>query len=212
MSRLLIVGAGGFGREVLAWARDAFTGDPDRVIGGFLDDNPKALDGFLCDLSVLGSPLDFPLSEEDQLICAIGSPAMRLDLCSVLRDRGARFATLIHPTAVVGTHCEVGEGSILCPGAVLTTNVRLGRLVILNVHATVGHDSILEDGCTLSAHADVTGCCRLGRGVLLGSHAVTLPGARVGDFATVGAGSVVLKIVEERTTVMGVPARKVAGF
>ena len=212
MKRLLIVGAGGFGREVLAWALDLPACGQEWQIGGFLDANPAALQGYPCGLPVLGDPMNFAPSEDDFLVCAIGDPAQRLRLCRHLKERGGHFLTLIHPTAVIGPACRIGEGCVLCPGAVVTTNVTVGEFTTLNVGVCVGHDAVVGPGCNLNPHSDLGGHSKLGEGVHLGTHADILPGATVGEYARVGAGSVVLRKVDPHTTVLGVPARKVSGF
>jgi sugar O-acyltransferase (sialic acid O-acetyltransferase NeuD family) len=212
LKRLLIVGAGGFGREVLGWARQIPQNQRDWDIAGFLDANPRALEGYPSDVSILGDPAHHAPSRDDRFLCAVGDPRTRMRVVEDLEARGGRFLTLIHPSVVVGPHCHIGEGCILCPGVVLTTNVTLGRLVILNVHSSVGHDAVVGDGCTLSGHCDVTGQAVLGRCVFMGSHATILPRARVGDHAVVGAGSVVLVKAPPRATVMGVPAKLLPGF
>lgn len=210
MNRLFIVGAGGFGRETLAWALAVPPHARDWEVAGFLDANPRALDGLGCAYSVLGDPATFSPAESDRFVCAIGDPPTKLRVVANLESRGARFESVIHPTAVIGAQCEVGAGCILCPGVVLSHRVVLGKHVIVNLHATVGHDAVIGDGCTLSCHADVTGGAVLGRGVLLGSHATVLPNVKVGDFAVVGAGSVAVAKVPSRATVFGVPAREMA--
>jgi len=212
MKRLLIVGAGGFGREVLAWASDLPACGQEWQIRGFLDLNPLALEGYPCDLPILGNPANFPPSADDLLVCAIGDPEQRLRLCRQLKERGGQFLTLIHPTAVIGPACRIGEGCVLCPGVVVTTNVTLGDFTILNVGVCVGHDAVVGPGCILNPHSDLGGHSKLGEGVFLGTHADILPSATVGDYATVGAGSVVLRKVEPHTTVVGVPARRITGF
>lgn len=204
--RLLIIGAGAFGREVLGWALHA---EPtsDWTIGGFLNSDPHSLDGFGFDQEIFGDPDNYLPTADDVFVCAIGDPTAKLRICRGIQERGGQFISLVHPTAVIGPNCELGEGAILCPYAVLTTNVTVGRFVTLNVSSSLGHDVVVGDGCTLSPHSDLTGRVQLGEGVLLGSHAVVLPGGQVGDFATVGAGSVVLRKVRPHTTVMGVPAK-----
>ncbi|MDA8139139.1 MAG: acetyltransferase [Desulfobacteraceae bacterium] len=212
MNRLIIVGAGGFGREVLNWALHAEAGQQDWRVAGFLDGNPRALEGYDYPFAILGDPKTHRPDAGECFLCAIGEPRIKLAVCQALEQAGARFVSLVHPSAVVGRTVVLGPGCIICPGAVVTADVRLGRHVAVNACASIGHDVVIGDGCTLSGHADVTGFAMLGQGVFLGSHAVILPKAKVGDFAIVGAGSVVLRSVKPGATVMGVPAIQVAGF
>jgi len=209
MNRLLIIGAGGFGREVYAWAGQISRDERDWEVGGFLDANPCALEGFQRPVSVLADPATYVPQAADRFVCAIGDPKTRLALCRGLRERGGRFVTLRHPSVIVGTNCRIGDGCVLCPGAVLTSDVTLGDFVVVNVHACVAHDVVVGDGSILSPHSDVNGFGKLGEGVFLGSHAVVLPGAKVGDYGVVGAGSVVLKRVASHATVVGVPAKQI---
>lgn len=212
MKRLLIVGAGGFGREVLSWVQDIPNQNREWEIGGFLNSIPTALDAYHCGYKIIGDPSTYNPLENDLFVCAIGSPHDRLRVVRNLKERGACFITLIHPTAVVGSRCTIGEGCIFCPGTIITVDVTIGNFVILNAHASVGHDAFIGDGCTISGHCDITGFARLGEGVFLGTHAAILPGAKIGDYAIIGAGSVVLSKVLSGVTVMGVPATKISGF
>ncbi len=207
MKRLFIVGAGGFGREVLAWASAIAPMQQDWEISGFLDSNPAALAGMRPDVQILGDPLDYQFGDADRFVCAIGDPDTRMRLCLQLQERGATFVNLIHPTAIVGPGCLLGRGVILCPYSVLSCDVSVGDYVAFNVHSGAGHDAVIGDGCTISAHCDITGHVRLGRRVFVGSHASILPGVTVGDHSVIGAGSVVLRDVKVGSTVMGVPAR-----
>lgn len=206
MKKLLIVSAGAFGREVLDWALAVPPSKRDWEVKGFLDDRPNILAGKNSPFPIVGRAETYHFAEEDRVVCAIGEPRVKLEYCRRLKARGARFISLIHPTAIIGSNCRVGEGCILCPLTVVTNNVTLGDFVTLNLAATAGHDATIGSGCTLSPHADTTGWTVLGEGVFLGSHAVVLPRAKVGDYAVVGAGSVVLKKAAAGATVFGVPA------
>jgi sugar O-acyltransferase (sialic acid O-acetyltransferase NeuD family) len=207
--RLLIVGAGGFGREVLCWARDVESTQSEWKIGGFLDANPAALDGFNVPFRILGDPAEFAPVQTDRYICAIGDPATKQRVITALLGRSARFSTLIHPSVTMGADCRIGVGCILCPSVVLTTNVTLGRFSTLNAASTVGHDAVVGDWCTLSGHVDITGKVILGEAAFVGSHACVLPGLRVGDRAVVGAGTVVTRNVRAGCTAFGVPAKHI---
>jgi len=209
VKRLVIVGAGGFGREVLCWARDVEPTQSEWKIGGFLDANPAVLGGYGVSGEILGDPAEFSPTEADCCICAIGNPATKRRVVSSLLERGAKFVTLIHPSVIIGANCRIGEGCIVCPGVVLTTNVTLGRFVTLNLGTTLGHDARAGDWCSLMVRADVAGKATLGEGVFAGSHSFILPGLRIGDNAVVGAGSVVTRNAPAGSTMFGVPAKQI---
>jgi sugar O-acyltransferase (sialic acid O-acetyltransferase NeuD family) len=210
--RLLIIGAGGMGREVLTWARDIEKAGADWSVGGFIDGNSSALKLYDIKLPILGAPETYEPSADDVFTCAIGDPRTRLRVSSSFQARGAKFVNLIHPSAVIGSRVQRGCGLIACPFVCVTCDVQLGDFVFLNVSATIGHDAVLEDGCTLSGHSDVTGHAHLGRGVFMGSHSCVHPGVEVGDFATIGAGTAVMRTVPTGATVLGVPAKKLPDF
>lgn len=212
-ARLLVVGGGGFGREMLWTAGDIPAEQRDWELGGVLDDD---VDGTRAQLArsgfgapVVGSVADYAPRDGDRLVCAIGAPRTKLEVCEMLRARGARFADVVHPTALVHPSARTGAGLIVRHHAGVSVNCAVGDFVTINSSAGLGHDAVVEDGCTLSAHCDVMGHAHLERGVLLGSHAAVLPRARVGAFATVGAGTVVLRRVRPDVTVFGVPAKEI---
>lgn len=210
MKRLIIVGAGGFAREVFWTALDSSSSQSDWSLYGFLSDYPDDLDAYDYPISIIGAIRDYVPTDEDLFVMAIAEPVDKLRIAKELEGRGANFITLIHPTAIVRKNSKVGRGCVICPGAMVSCDVSLGNFVTFNAVADVGHDAHIGDGCTLSSYTEVMGHAELGKGVFLGSHASILPKAKVGDFATVGAGSVVLKSVKPRTTVFGVPAKVIS--
>jgi len=209
MNRLIIMGAGGFGREVYCWLKQSADWNVKWQFAGFLDDKLSSLEGFGIVPGVLGKIKEFVPQPDDQLVCAIGDPRARLAICRRLAGMGANFPVIRHPFTVIGESCRIGAGSILCPGAIITTNVVLGAFVIANLYAIVGHDACIGDGVTLGPHSGVTGFARIEEGASLGSHASVLPSACVGSYARVGAGSIVLRVVKPGATVMGVPAKQI---
>ncbi len=203
---LIIVGAGGFGREVYAWVRQTFDLGREWRFRGFLDDNPAALDGMNYP-AILGDIAAYDPGKNDYFLCGLGKPELKKKVVEVLRKKGARFASLVHPSVVMGHNVRMGAGVILCPRVVVTSDIRLGDFVTLNVGSAVGHDSVVGAYTQTSAFCDITGGVTIGEGVFMGSHAAVLPRVRVGDYAVIGAGSVALRDVPAGRTIYGNPAR-----
>jgi sugar O-acyltransferase (sialic acid O-acetyltransferase NeuD family) len=204
MKNLVIIGAGGFGREMLAWARQAVAAWP---VKGFLDDNLQALDGFQKDVPVLGRVGDYAPEPNDVFVCAMGRVEFKRRCVEQIIARGGVFTSVIHSTAVIGENVVLGRGVILCPHTVVGSDARLGDFVTLNLHSTAAHDAVIGRWTQLHCHVDVTGGVELGERVTVGSHASILPNVKVGDGATIGAGAVVMRDVAADTTVFGIPAR-----
>lgn len=204
MKRILILGAGGFGREVLAWVRAAL---PTDRIGGFLDDNPRAGEDPRLRAPVVGSISTYEPLSDDIFVCAVGSPRMRRLLSGMIKERGGRFVTLVHPTAIVAEGARMAEGVIVCPQAIVSVDAQVGEGTAIYYQSSIDHDVQVGPWCQISAHCDVTGAARLGSGVFMGSHATILPGLSIGDGAIIGAGAVVTCDVPPGATVVGVPAR-----
>jgi len=202
--RIVIVGAGGFGREVLQWARHAWP-TASHKIAGFVSADPAKLDGYAATLSILGSPDDFEVRPTDGLVLAIGIPQARREVAERLQARGARFLTLVHPTAIVDDTATIGPGSVICPYVILSDGSVIGSLVLVNYFASVAHDSVIEDFTVLSPYAAVAGNSRVGHGGFLGMHASVAPGVTVGAGVRISSHSWARVSIPEDSLVHGNP-------
>jgi sugar O-acyltransferase (sialic acid O-acetyltransferase NeuD family) len=203
--RLIMVGAGGFGRELYFWAEDCHRAGTLPALAGFIDDVVQELPGY--DLPRLGSLQDYTPASGDLFLVALGDPAKKRQVVELLQTRGGRFATLRHPTATVVRTASIGEGVIMCPYTMAMPDARIERFVTLINYSGIGHDSTCGEFSTLSSLVDVTGNVQIGKDVMIGSGARLLPKITVGDGATVGAGSIVVRSVKPGMTVFAASAK-----
>ena len=204
---ILIVGAGGHGQVVADIFRACCDagGASDQV--AFLDDD-RACHG----RSLIGSPVVGPVSrssaiQHDALIVAIGDNATRARVFLRLADAGEQMAIGAHPRSTVAADVTLGPGSVVCAGAVINTGTTIGCNVIINTGATVDHHSVIGAHVHIAPGVHMGGAVHVGDGALVGIGATVLPGVRIGEWSTVGAGAVVTADVPPHTTVIGVPAR-----
>lgn len=209
MKDLIIVGAGGFGREMLMTINEINLVSPTWNVLGFIDDKLDALDDIECDKNVIGSVTNWNIKGDEEYVIAIARIYNKMKVVRELREMGAKFATIIHPTVRLDKTSQIGEGVVLAARADITTNCKIGDFVFCNVATQVGHDAVIGNYCTLFPNCSVSGGTILGEGVTMGTSSSTYPGIKIGDYATVGMNSAVIRNVKPNTTVMGVPAKKV---
>ena len=205
--KVVIIGAGGFGREVL-WLLRCMGPQIEPI--GFLDEDEELLEQGMCDLPVLGSIQRWSALDPD--IHYVWGSGFSRGRCETRKRLGeVPFLTAIHPAALMSEYVEIGQGAVICAGAIVTTHVKLGQHSVLNLSVTVGHDTIIGDYCTLSPGAHISGRVELGEGVSVGTGAVLLPGVKVGAWSEIGAGAVVTKDIPDHVVAVGVPARVTRG-
>jgi sugar O-acyltransferase (sialic acid O-acetyltransferase NeuD family) len=206
---LIIVGAGGLGREVYQYARDIYGEGGLFRVKGFLDDNPHELiqRGYVMEVNIVGNTKNYAIQDNDRFIVAIGDPGIRQMIVERLIARGAQFTTLVHPKAYVAPSAQLGVGCIISPFATIATFTRLEDHVVLGFYAHVGHDSQVGKYGVLSPYAAVNGGVVLGTAVFLGTHATVTPGRKVGSDVQIAAGAVVYQDIPANRLVVGNPAK-----
>ncbi len=208
MKDLIVIGAGGYGREVIQWAMDCNKKTPQWNILGFLDNNTKALDGVSSAYPILGADADWVPSKNQVFAVAVADPEVKRRIVEKFSGRGAAFATIIHPTAFVAEGAAVGYGTIIYPQACISIQARIGAFCTIQTTG-IGHDAVIGDYSTISSFCNLMGHVTVGERVFMGSHCAVVPGVRIEDDAYVGVGSIVLRRVKKGTKVYGNPARRV---
>lgn len=191
--------------------KSAGAGSGDMLLG-FVDDSPAAIGTAVNGLPVFSIDQIEAQHGDAELICAVGDPRLREKLARRCVDRSLRFATLVYPGTMLSPEVSLGEGSVLCEGAVTTTNIRIGRHVHINVGCTVSHDVVIGDFASLNPGAHINGWVHIGPRAYIGAGAVIRNGRPeeplvIGEDAVVGAGACVIRPVMPGATVAGVPAK-----
>ena len=207
--RTIIVGGGGFSRELYHWVGDCARAGTLPAVGGYVDDaGPVLHNADRYEMPFLGGIDDCELRLGAQFVLALGSPAVKRKVQARLAHRGARFATLIHPNTSITSTCEIGEGAIICPGCIVGPDSVLGRFVTLNSGSGTGHDATIGDFAVLASSIVVAGNARVGEDASIGSSAVILPSVNIGAGAVIGSGAVVYRSVRPGATVYASPAKQ----
>jgi len=208
---LVVLGAGGFAREMYWHIKGAH---PDaRVV--FVDDVTDTKEIMMAGEAIpVVKDWRFDCVQGvkfDEFVLGIGNPATKRKLAARALESGLKPApTIIHPRALVqGSDCRIGVGGIISPGCVLTTNVRVGDFVLLNLNCTVGHDAVLCDYVTCNPGCQISGNVTIGEGASLGTGTVVREKISIAPGVITGAQACVVKSIDEPSiTVAGVPAKK----
>lgn len=200
---LLLLGHGRFAIETIEIAEAIGDFSPLGFVNSLTRPNPGA--------TIEGLPIfwvdDLPFGPvECEVVCTIVT-TKRARFVELMRSRGYRFASLVHPSANVSRRANVGAGCIVNGGAIIGSNAVLGDHTIVNRGALIGHDVQIGNCCTVGPGANIAGNVEIGDGSFVAQGAVILEGIRIGGEAVVGAGAVVSRDVQPNDMVAGIPAK-----
>lgn len=209
MKHLVILGAGGMGREVYHLATQCCGYGKDFDIKGFLDDNPHALDHFSFPYPPIIGPIsDYEIQADDVFTCSMGNVKTKFEIITQIEAKGGRFINLIHPDSYVSGTARTGHGLLIFHNAHIGSEAVVGNHVMLQSYAAIGHDAIIGDFTRIDPKASVVGGVKVGNRVTLHTLSVINHKVIVGDDAVVGALSFVIRKVKPGTTVLGNPAKE----
>lgn len=204
--RLIIAGAGGFGRGVLGWLRSSprFKMENDISSIAFIDDG---MPRFEIDAPIVSKISEFVPRRNDLVLCAVGNPEIRKKIVAKLQKQKVNFGSFVDDRAVIGPNVQIGVGSIVCPGTVISADARLEDHVHVNFNCSVGHDTVVGEFSTLSPSVNLMGEVVIGNEVFFGGSAAVLPRLRIGSASTIGALTLITKDIPSGVTVKGVPGK-----
>jgi sugar O-acyltransferase (sialic acid O-acetyltransferase NeuD family) len=191
-----IIGYGGFGREVRGLLLD---NNPNEIVHFFVDD--EYVDNNTNPISSLNI-------NEYEVVIAIGNPNLREQIYKKL-PKNTKYFTVIHKSVqILDSNVEIGEGSIICPNTILTTNIKIGNHTHLNLDTTIGHDTITGDFFTTAPGVKISGNCIIGDRVYFGTNSSVREKITICDDVTIGLNGGVVKNINEPGTYVGVPVKK----
>ena len=212
MKNLLIIGARGFGREICYLATQCPGYGTEYRVKGFLDDKKDALDAFEGYPPVINSVEDYLVDDDDVFICAVGDVKHKKKYIRIIKDKGGKFISLIHPTANIDMSARIGEGCIVLAYATLGAGSVIGDYVVIMETVIVSHDARVGDYTRIDSNAVCVGGAVIKDEVTIHTSAIINQNIVVERGAVVGAGSFVIRKVKEDTTVFGNPAIKMKGI
>jgi sugar O-acyltransferase (sialic acid O-acetyltransferase NeuD family) len=204
--KTIIVGASGFGREIVSWINFSDKNKKKYDIVGFLDDDlskSEYLPNFIGKIELE------KISKNHQLLIGISDCHFKEKIFESAKINQIQIETYIHDTSLIGARTILGIGAIIFPYTVISCDVNIGNLVFINNGSQIGHDTSIGDYSSIMANVDIGGGAFIGKNVFIGSNAVILPGVKVPDNCIIGAGSVVIRSIKKTGSYFGNPAKKI---
>lgn len=207
MKNLYIICAGAFGRELESWLEQSPDYRTEWIIKGFLHSGESQHSSEISDYPICGDWKDFDFSKDDIVIIGITDPVWKENIYNHLKGR-VDFLSFVHPSAIIGKRVRVGEGTVICPNCILTTNIEIGKCVTINCNSLIGHDAKVGDFSSLMPNVDLGGWTSVGKSCFMGTKSTLIPHKTIGDNCKITAGSVVVRSLKSNKTVFGNPAEE----
>ena len=209
MKNIIIIGAGGVGREVSLIIEKINKLKATWNLIGFIDDNINGWNRIINGYQIIGGmDLLETLPLDTYVVIAIANYNVKKKIVNKINNK-FKFATIIHPKVYIHDYMTIGEGTIIYEGAIITANIQVGNHVIISPKCGIGHDSIIKDYVSLLWNVNVSGNDVIEEGVMMGSGSTIIQGKKIGKGSIIGAGAVVIDDIDSFTTAVGVPAKVV---
>ncbi len=208
---IVVIGAGGLGKEVTQLLKDINQDKKTWNMLGYIDETPEKQGAVINDTSVLGKFDWFENKNRENLwaVCALGNPRDKYNLIKKLSAENINYATLIHPNAKINKYSEIGFDCIICCNTFISVNTKIGNHICINPGCGIGHDTVIEDYSSLYWNVSLSGNVTIHEGCEIGSKATVIQKKTVGKWSVLGAGAVVVKDIPAFCTAVGVPAKPI---
>lgn len=212
MEDLVIIGTGGFAKEVLWLIEEINMQQGQWNILGFIDEySTKIVHGY----NVIGDD-QWLLNYKDKInvVCAVGSPKIKKKIIEKLKNK----SNIVFPNIIAYDiicdykNVDIGVGCIISFNNVITTDIKIGNFVTINLSCTIGHDTVIEDYVTINPGSNISGSVYLGECANIGTGTKVIQGVSVGENTILGAGTVVIHNIPDNCTAVGVPERITKGL
>ncbi|HQD27419.1 MAG TPA: acetyltransferase [Methanoculleus thermophilus] len=208
IKKVVVVGAGGFGREVIEIFKDLNSVSEEWDVLGFIDDTVSLWGKEINGKPVLGG-LDWLIENREDVGCvvAIGDPQSKKIVTERLEQHDITYYNAIHPSVIKSEFVTFGKDVIICAGVILTVNISIGDHVCINLNSTVGHDAVIENHCSIMPNVTISGNDNIGKYSYIGTGATIIERINIGVNSTIGAGAVVVKDIPDNVVAVGIPAK-----
>lgn len=195
---IIIIGAGGHSKVIIDIIREL----GNYNIVGIYDDNKT---GYFSGIKIIGKIAEIDNKKNEYFIIGIGNDKIRKNIAEEYNQ--LKWATLIHPKTIIAKTATIKEGSVVCAGAIIQTEVEVGKHCIINTNCSIDHESTIGDYCSICPSSTICGQVKVGESSFIGANSTIIQTIEIGKECIIGAGSVVIRNIPNNSKAVGNPAR-----